>query len=210
MNGPKTTLTDPTGRRHTTWQRDARQPRARACRAAACDPLSRGAAAALNRSSHDTAAHQRSTDAIGCSPLLLALALPLALLPLAPRLDSNASGANPPRDFTFDYRSAPRSTAAAMLIGMLFATVLIACSHSRLLACSVCECSYWSFNPADAHFATNPKVYADLGVSVLNNAWAGFNCSCLAYGQTGAGHTRKTEATRVDSSAASMHASGRR
>jgi len=47
--------------------------------------------------------------------------------------------------------------------------------------------SYWSFDPAAPNFATNPKVYADLGVNVLNNAWQGFNCCLLAYGQTGSG-----------------------
>ena len=38
--------------------------------------------------------------------------------------------------------------------------------------------SYWSFDSASPSFATNPKVYSDLGVSVLNNAWSGYNC-CL-------------------------------
>ena len=38
--------------------------------------------------------------------------------------------------------------------------------------------SYWSFDAASPAFATNPKVYSDLGVSVLNNAWSGYNC-CL-------------------------------
>src|SRR5690349_471036 len=38
--------------------------------------------------------------------------------------------------------------------------------------------SYWSFDSSAPNFATNPKVYSDLGVSVLNNAWAGYNC-CL-------------------------------
>ena len=45
--------------------------------------------------------------------------------------------------------------------------------------------SYWSFNPVDAHFADNPKVYRDLGVFVLENAIAGYNCCLFAYGQTG-------------------------
>ena len=40
--------------------------------------------------------------------------------------------------------------------------------------------SYWSFDPSAPHFATNPKVYSDLGVSVLNNAWGGFNCCLFA------------------------------
>ena len=47
--------------------------------------------------------------------------------------------------------------------------------------------SYWSFDPAAPNFATNPKVYSDLGVSVLNNAWLGFNVCLFAYGQTGSG-----------------------
>jgi hypothetical protein len=36
--------------------------------------------------------------------------------------------------------------------------------------------SYWSFDSEAPNFATNPKVYSDLGVSVLNNAWSGYNC----------------------------------
>jgi len=47
--------------------------------------------------------------------------------------------------------------------------------------------SYDSFDSSAANFATNPKVYADLGVSVLNNAWGGYNCCLFAYGQTGSG-----------------------
>lgn len=47
--------------------------------------------------------------------------------------------------------------------------------------------SYWSFDSAAPNFATNPKVYSDLGVSVLNNAWSGYNCCLFAYGQTGSG-----------------------
>src|SRR4051812_18761390 len=41
--------------------------------------------------------------------------------------------------------------------------------------------SYWSFDSAAPNFATNPKVYSDLGVSVLNNAWEGYNCCLFAY-----------------------------
>ena len=36
-------------------------------------------------------------------------------------------------------------------------------------------------------FASNDNVYEKLGVSVLNNAWDGFNCCLFAYGQTGSG-----------------------
>lgn len=31
------------------------------------------------------------------------------------------------------------------------------------------------------------KVFSDLGMGVLDNAWAGYNCSLFAYGQTGSG-----------------------
>ena len=47
--------------------------------------------------------------------------------------------------------------------------------------------SYWSFNKADAHFAGQKKVFGDLGIGVLENAWEGYNVSLFAYGQTGSG-----------------------
>ena len=31
------------------------------------------------------------------------------------------------------------------------------------------------------------KVFKDLGESVLDNAWRGYNCTLFAYGQTGSG-----------------------
>jgi kinesin family protein 1 len=36
-------------------------------------------------------------------------------------------------------------------------------------------------------YASNDDVYNKLGVSVLDNAWNGFNCCLFAYGQTGSG-----------------------
>ena len=58
--------------------------------------------------------------------------------------------------------------------------------------------SYWSHDQfhsddigvliADTdHYATQRKVFDDLGQGVLDNAVKGFNCSLFAYGQTGAG-----------------------
>uniref|UniRef100_A0A8R1HRZ0 Kinesin-like protein n=1 Tax=Caenorhabditis japonica TaxID=281687 RepID=A0A8R1HRZ0_CAEJA len=58
--------------------------------------------------------------------------------------------------------------------------------------------SYWShdgfsekkngyFEPTDAHYADQKRVFEDLGRGVLANAWAGYNCSLFAYGQTGSG-----------------------
>lgn len=47
--------------------------------------------------------------------------------------------------------------------------------------------SYWSFDHIGGEWADNPRVYKDLGVHVLNNAWNGYNICLFAYGQTGAG-----------------------
>jgi len=38
-----------------------------------------------------------------------------------------------------------------------------------------------------ATYASQKTVYDNLGVSMLNNAWDGYNCTMFAYGQTGAG-----------------------
>jgi hypothetical protein len=46
---------------------------------------------------------------------------------------------------------------------------------------------YWSQNKYDEHYASQEVVYNDLGKSVLDNAWEGYNTSLFAYGQTGAG-----------------------
>ncbi|KNC49146.1 uncharacterized protein AMSG_11851 [Thecamonas trahens ATCC 50062] len=46
---------------------------------------------------------------------------------------------------------------------------------------------YDSFQPGSEHFASQEMVFRDLGISYLENAWKGYNCSIFAYGQTGAG-----------------------
>jgi hypothetical protein len=45
--------------------------------------------------------------------------------------------------------------------------------------------SYWSHDTSTPDFADQKKVFDDLGVSVLENAWNGYNVSLFAYGQTG-------------------------
>ncbi|XP_063964719.1 kinesin-like protein KIF28P [Lytechinus pictus] len=58
--------------------------------------------------------------------------------------------------------------------------------------------SYWSHDgykenkegylePSDKKYADQKRVFADLGESVLANAWKGYNCCLFAYGQTGSG-----------------------
>jgi len=48
--------------------------------------------------------------------------------------------------------------------------------------------SYNSFVPRDdAKYASQDTVWRDIGVRVLDNAYAGYNCSLFAYGQTGSG-----------------------
>ena len=59
--------------------------------------------------------------------------------------------------------------------------------------------SYWSFDgfkvESDGYFSPEPgsrfadqkKVFNDLGVGILDNAFKGYNASLFAYGQTGSG-----------------------
>ncbi|KAL9656423.1 hypothetical protein ABK040_005188 [Willaertia magna] len=47
--------------------------------------------------------------------------------------------------------------------------------------------SYWSFDKNDSNFANNQTLWNDLGESMLNNCWSGFNTCMFAYGQTGSG-----------------------
>ena len=39
----------------------------------------------------------------------------------------------------------------------------------------------------NAEYASQKTVYDNLGITMLNNAWGGYNCTMFAYGQTGAG-----------------------
>ncbi|XP_042870509.1 kinesin-like protein unc-104 isoform X8 [Penaeus japonicus] len=47
--------------------------------------------------------------------------------------------------------------------------------------------SYWSHNPSDPNFATQSDVMRDIGIEMLDHAFAGYNVCIFAYGQTGAG-----------------------
>lgn len=49
--------------------------------------------------------------------------------------------------------------------------------------------SYWSHNRHDSHFASQEKVFNDLGMDVVENAFNGYNVCVFAYGQTGSGKT---------------------
>ena len=49
--------------------------------------------------------------------------------------------------------------------------------------------SYWSVNASDEHYATQEQVYSDLGLPVIQAAFAGYNSCMFAYGQTGSGKT---------------------
>ena len=46
---------------------------------------------------------------------------------------------------------------------------------------------YDSHDHESESYASQEQVFSDLGTSYLENAWAGYNCSIFAYGQTGAG-----------------------
>ncbi|XP_038074690.1 kinesin-like protein KIF16B isoform X2 [Patiria miniata] len=47
--------------------------------------------------------------------------------------------------------------------------------------------SYWSVNPSDPQFASQERVFSDLGQDVLKSAFEGYNACIFAYGQTGSG-----------------------
>ncbi|KAK7482513.1 hypothetical protein BaRGS_00026224, partial [Batillaria attramentaria] len=48
--------------------------------------------------------------------------------------------------------------------------------------------SYWSHtDPSDENFASQKKVYNDIGLEMLDHAFEGYNVCIFAYGQTGAG-----------------------
>lgn len=49
--------------------------------------------------------------------------------------------------------------------------------------------SYWSHERNDSHFAPQVKVFEDLGMDVVENAFNGYNVCVFAYGQTGSGKT---------------------
>jgi len=50
--------------------------------------------------------------------------------------------------------------------------------------------AYWSHDPASRHrFDPQSKVYEDLGLDVVKNAFGGYNVCVFAYGQTGSGKT---------------------
>lgn len=48
--------------------------------------------------------------------------------------------------------------------------------------------SYWSAGPRDEpNYCSQQTLFSDLGVELLDHAFAGFNACILAYGQTGSG-----------------------
>lgn len=49
--------------------------------------------------------------------------------------------------------------------------------------------SYWSHESEDFDFASQEKVYDDLGTEVVDCAFEGYNACVFAYGQTGSGKT---------------------
>ncbi|XP_044728011.1 kinesin-like protein Klp98A isoform X2 [Chrysoperla carnea] len=49
--------------------------------------------------------------------------------------------------------------------------------------------SYWSFDAADSHYASQDQVFSDLGTEVVDSAFEGYNACVFAYGQTGSGKT---------------------
>lgn len=49
--------------------------------------------------------------------------------------------------------------------------------------------SYWSHDDNSPNFASQERVYSDLGTEVVDCAFEGYNACVFAYGQTGSGKT---------------------
>lgn len=49
--------------------------------------------------------------------------------------------------------------------------------------------SYWSHHEDSPNFASQERVYKDLGTEVVECAFEGYNACVFAYGQTGSGKT---------------------
>lgn len=49
--------------------------------------------------------------------------------------------------------------------------------------------SYWSHDKTSENFASQERVYNDLGREVIDCAFEGYNACVFAYGQTGSGKT---------------------
>ena len=49
------------------------------------------------------------------------------------------------------------------------------------------QLNFFSFQPNDSKFASQTKVYEDIGLEMLDHAFEGYNVCIFAYGQTGAG-----------------------
>lgn len=49
--------------------------------------------------------------------------------------------------------------------------------------------SYWSYDDESPNFASQERVYKDLGTEVVDCAFQGYNACVFAYGQTGSGKT---------------------
>ncbi|XP_015784743.1 kinesin-like protein unc-104 isoform X3 [Tetranychus urticae] len=58
--------------------------------------------------------------------------------------------------------------------------------------------SYWSHNPSDPNFASQEKVYKDIGEKMLQHAFEGYNVCIFAYGQTGAGKSYTMMGTKEE------------
>ena len=58
--------------------------------------------------------------------------------------------------------------------------------------------SFWSVDSTGPGFANQEAVYAEIGVPVVQSAFAGFNTCVLAYGQTGTGKTYTMSGPGID------------
>eukprot|EP00117_Sycon_ciliatum_P019498 scpid44107/ scgid17662/ Kinesin-like protein KIF16B len=61
-----------------------------------------------------------------------------------------------------------------------------------------CDFCFWSVTKDAANYASQERVYSDIGPALLTGAFSGYNACVLAYGQTGAGKTYTMMGTKDD------------
>lgn len=80
-----------------------------------------------------------------------------------------------------------RERHAALIIEMQDKTTSIANPATGRKNAFTFDHSFWTHDPADAHFANQDVVYDSIGKEMMAHAFEGYNVCIFAYGQTGAG-----------------------
>lgn len=82
-----------------------------------------------------------------------------------------------------------KSKGAKCIVEMEDTTTIIRSPDDGQPKKFVFDHSYWSIDKSSPKFASQEKIFADLGSFAIRSALGGYNISIFAYGQTGSGKT---------------------